>query len=368
MPNASSTLPLATERKRLLPSWLSGPRGSLIGIGIVVLIMLLWPSISPNPYMTSAGVLILSYATFATAWSFMGSFTGYISLGHIAFYGLGAYGTALLVMHTPVPSFGAVVLAAVGTAVIAIPVGFAALRLRGASFVIVTIALILVLQLVFQAWSTVTGGSDGLTVPRTFYYIFLGLLAVLLLAWTFINHSRFGSALKGIREDEDKASSLGSPIGSLKLVAFVLSAFGVGIVGGLYALWFGDLDPLYQFDVVLSVQIVLMVLLGGLRFLFGPLLGALLVGAGQEYFLLSFGQSQFHLVATGLLLALATGAAGVGAAAALLLALVVLFLPDGILTGFQQLINKFRPQSTSIREVSAEDLQKQRAGSAGGKS
>ncbi|HIZ35586.1 MAG TPA: branched-chain amino acid ABC transporter permease [Candidatus Ruania gallistercoris] len=325
--------------------------------------MLLWPSISPNPYMTSAGVLILSYATFATAWSFMGSFTGYISLGHIAFYGLGAYGTALLVMHTPVPSFGAVVLAAVGTAVIAIPVGFAALRLRGASFVIVTIALILVLQLVFQAWSTVTGGSDGLTVPRpfpdmlrpqhheTFYYIFLGLLAVLLLAWTFINHSRFGSALKGIREDEDKASSLGSPIGSLKLVAFVLSAFGVGIVGGLYALWFGDLDPLYQFDVVLSVQIVLMVLLGGLRFLFGPLLGALLVGAGQEYFLLSFGQSQFHLVATGLLLAL-----------------VVLFLPDGILTGFQQLINKFRPQSTSIREVSAEDLQKQRAGSAGGSS
>ena len=363
MPNASSTLPLATERKRLLPSWLSGPRGSLIGIGIVVLIMLLWPSISPNPYMTSAGVLILSYATFATAWIFMGSFTGYISLGHIAFYGLGAYGTALLVMHTPVPSFGAVVLAAVGTAVIAIPVGFAALRLRGASFVIVTIALILVLQLVFQAWSTVTGGSDGLTVPRpfpdmlrpqhheTFYYIFLGLLAVLLLAWTFINHSRFGSALKGIREDEDKASSLGSPIGSLKLVAFVLSAFGVGIVGGLYALWFGDLDPLYQFDVVLSVQIVLMVLLGGLRFLFGPLLGALLVGAGQEYFLLSFGQSQFHLVATGLLLAL-----------------VVLFLPDGILTGFQQLINKFRPQSTSIREVSAEDLQKQRAGSAGGSS
>ena len=363
MPNASSTLPLATERKGLLPSWLSGPRGSLIGIGIVVLIMLLWPSISPNPYMTSAGVLILSYATFATAWSFMGSFTGYISLGHIAFYGLGAYGTALLVMHTPVPSFGAVVLAAVGTAVIAIPVGFAALRLRGASFVIVTIALILVLQLVFQAWSTVTGGSDGLTVPRpfpdmlrpqhheTFYYIFLGLLAVLLLAWTFINHSRFGSALKGIREDEDKASSLGSPIGSLKLVAFVLSAFGVGIVGGLYALWFGDLDPLYQFDVVLSVQIVLMVLLGGLRFLFGPLLGALLVGAGQEYFLLSFGQSQFHLVATGLLLAL-----------------VVLFLPDGILTGFQQLINKFRPQSTSIREVSAEDLQKQRAGSAGGSS
>ena len=94
-----------------------------------------------------------------------------------------------------------------------------------------------------------------------------------------------------------------------------------------------------------------MALLGGLRFLFGPLLGALLVGAGQEYFLLSFGQSQFHLVATGLLLAL-----------------VVLFLPDGVLTGFQQLINKFRPQSTSIREVSAEDLQKQRAGSAGGKS
>lgn len=362
MPNASSTVPLANERKGLLPAWLTGPRQSVLGIAVVVLLLLSWPTISPNPYMTSAGVLILSYATFATAWSYMGSFTGYISLGHIAFYGLGAYGTALIIMHSPVPSFGAVLVAAAGTAVIAIPVGFAALRLRGSSFVIVTIALILVMQLVFQAWSSVTGGSDGLTVPRpfpdmlrpqhheTFYYIFLALLAVLLLGWTFINHSRFGSALKGIREDEDKAASLGSPIGSLKLVAFVLSAFGVGIVGGLYALWFGDLDPLYQFDVVLSVQIVLMVLLGGLRFLFGPLLGALLIGAGQEYFLLNFGQSQFHLVATGLLLAL-----------------VVLFLPDGVLTGIQQLINRFRPQSSSIREVSAEELQKEHANTAGGK-
>src|SRR5699024_313498 len=114
-------------------------------------------------------------------------------------------------------SFAAVLVAALITAVVAVPVGFAALRVRGASFVIVTIALVLVLQLIFQAWGSVTGGSDGLSVPRpfpdmlrpehhqVFYYVFVGLLALFLVLWTLIDHSRFGSALKGIREDEDKA-------------------------------------------------------------------------------------------------------------------------------------------------------------------
>ncbi|WP_324650311.1 branched-chain amino acid ABC transporter permease [Georgenia sp. H159] len=320
----------------------------------VIAVLAVWPSVAPNAYMMSAGVIVLNYAVFATGWNIMGGFTGYISLGHAAFFGLGSYGTALLVIHTGMNWLLATLVAALATAALTIPVGFAALRVRGSSFVIVTIALVLVLQLLFQSWSTVTGGSAGLVVPRpfpdmlrpqhheTFFYIFLALLAVTLLTWTIIDRSRFGASLKGVREDEDKAESLGAPTGKLKLVAFVISAFFVSVAGGFYALWFGDLDPIFQFDIVLGSTVVLMALLGGVRYLFGPLLGAIVVGVALEYFVLNYGQSQFHLVATGLLLGL-----------------VVLFLPDGVLTGASQLLRRFRPEAASIREVSAEDLRKQ---------
>ncbi|WP_413451579.1 branched-chain amino acid ABC transporter permease [Georgenia phoenicis] len=350
-----------SDRTRSLPARsLAAGGGSasrlrpVILVAVVVAVLALWPTIAPNAYMVSAGVIVLNYAVFATGWNIMGGFTGYISLGHAAFFGLGSYGTALLVIHTGMNWLLAALVAAVATAVLTIPVGFAALRVRGSSFVIVTIALVLVLQLLFQSWETVTGGSAGLVVPRpfpdmlrpehheTFFYIFLALLAVTLLAWTLIDRSRFGAALKSVREDEDKAESLGAPTSRLKLVAFVISAFFVAVAGGLYALWFGDLDPIFQFDIVLGSTVVLMALLGGVRFLFGPLLGAIVVGSALEYFVLNSEGSQFHLVATGLLLGL-----------------VVLFLPDGVLTGAAQLLRRLGPQSSSIREVSAEELRQQ---------
>src|SRR5699024_7955188 len=135
---------------------------------------------------------------------------------------------------------------------------------------------------------------------------------------------------------------LGAPTSKLKLVAFIVSAFVVAVAGGFYALWFGDLDPLFQFRIVLSSWIVLMALFCGVRFLFGPLLGAIVIGSALEYFVFEPGDIQCHLVATGLLLGL-----------------VVLFLPDGILTGVMQLIRRFRPEAASICEVSAEELRRQ---------
>lgn len=332
----------------------TGRIGPTIAIGVVIAVLALWPLVAGNPYMLSAGVIVLNFAVFATAWNIMGGLTGYISLGHVAFFGLGSYGTGLLVIHTSINSFLAVVIAGLVTFLIALLVGYAALRVRGASFVIVTIALVLVLALVFQSWGSVTGGSSGLVVPRpfpdllrpehhrVFFYIFLALLALVLLAYMLIDRSRFGAALKAIREDEDKAQSLGSPTASVKLAAFGISSFFAALTGGLYALWFGDLDPIFQFDVVLSSQIALMALLGGVRYLFGPLVGAIVVGAALEFFLLNFGETQFHLVATGLLLAA-----------------VVLFAPDGVLAAAAKLLRRFGPAATSIREVSAAQVREQ---------
>jgi len=335
----------------------SRPRVSkaLVAKGVVFVAcaaaLLTFPDWAPNPYILSAGIVVLSYAVLSTSWNFVGGFTGYISLGHAAYFGLGAYGTALLVTELGLPSFVAWFVAGLGVAVLAVPIGWAALRVRGASFVIVSIALVLILLLVFQSWSGLTGGSNGLVVPRpfpdllrpehhrTFFYLFAGLLAVTLLAWWLIDRSRFGMGLKAIREDEDKAEALGVPTYAYKLVVFVVSAFFTALGGGMYALWFGDLDPVFQFSILIGSYMVLMALLGGVRQLYGPLLGAVIVGSALEYFKLEFGDTQFHLVATGLLLAV-----------------VVLFMPDGIIPAGTRLVERFKPQRSSIREMSAADL------------
>ena len=292
MPSASSS---AT------PAATAAPRGGLalklVGLVVLAAAVLSFPSMAPNAFILSVGVVIMSYAVLATSWNFVGGFTGYISLGHASYSGLGGYGTALLVIHTDINPWIALLLGGLGVAVLAVPIGIASLRVRGASFVIVSIALVLILLLVFQSWSSVTGGSNGLRVPRPFgtdvlrpeqherfFYIHAALLAVALLCWWLIDRSRFGMGLKAIREDEDKAQSLGVPTFNYKLTAFVVSAFFTALGGGLYALWFGFLDPIFQFSILVGSYMVLMSLLGGIRSLFGPLLGAVIVGYALEYF------------------------------------------------------------------------------------
>ncbi|MFY1691796.1 branched-chain amino acid ABC transporter permease [Plantactinospora sp. WMMB782] len=348
---ASGALP-ATARRRL------GGTVRTVAILALAVAVLSFPSWAPNPYVLSAGVVVLNYAVLSTSWNFVGGFTGYISLGHGALAGLGGYATGLLVVRAGLPSFVALAAATLLVATFAVPVGYAALRVRGASFVIVSIALVLILLLVFQSWASLTGGSRGLVVPRpfpgllrpehhrVFFYLFAALLGVALLVWWLVDRSRFGLGLKAIREDEDKAESLGTPTFGYKLVVFVVSAGFTGLAGGLYALWFGDLDPVFQFSILTGSYLVLMALLGGVRQLFGPLVGAGVVGIGLEYFKVEFGNTPLHLVATGLLLAL-----------------VVMFMPDGVLPALGALADRFlRPAGSSIREVSAAELRESQDG------
>ncbi len=327
----------------------------VLGILLLVAAVLLFPSMASDPFILSVGVVIMSYAVLATSWNFVGGFTGYISLGHAAYSGLGGYATGLLIIKSDVNPWLALIVGALIVAILTVPIGIASLRVRGASFVIVSIALVLIMQLVFQSWRSFTGGSNGLRIPRPFgpevlrpeqherfFYLHAVLLAVALLAWWAIERSRLGAGLKAIREDEDKAQSLGVPTFSYKLVALVISAFFTALGGGLYALWFGYLDPIFQFSILIGAYMVLMALLGGIRSLFGPLLGAVIVGYAVEVFKAQYGDTQFHLVATGLLLGL-----------------VVLFMPDGIIPALTGLVNRFRPQASSIREVTAAELQEQ---------
>ncbi|HEY9410900.1 MAG TPA: hypothetical protein VIP77_15065, partial [Jiangellaceae bacterium] len=114
------------------------------------------------------------------------------------------------------------------------------------------------------------------------------------------------------------------------------------IAGGLYGMWFGNLDPIFLFSIIVGVNMVLMALLGGVRHLFGPLLGALIVAPANEYFLTRFGESQLHIVLSGAILAV-----------------VVLFMPDGIIPAVRTLLRRFRPEAASIREQTQAQLHDQ---------
>jgi branched-chain amino acid transport system permease protein len=313
--------------------------------------LLAYPWLAPNSYMRYAGVLTVMYAALATSWNLVGGFTGYVSLGHAAFFGLGAYGTALGVTDLDLPHAAALALSAAGTVVFAAIVGWAAVRVRGASFVIVSVALVAMMSLIAQEARSLTGGSSGLRVPplsedldRTanhvlFFHLFAAVLALALVTWWFVDRSRFGAGLKAIREDEDKAAALGVPTTAYKVAIFAVSAGFASLAGGLYGVWFGNLDPVFVFSVILGVNMVLMALFGGVRHLFGPVVGALVIAPAGEYFLTNHGETQLHIVLSGALLAV-----------------VVLFMPDGVIPAVRSLLGRFGPAAASIREETQADL------------
>jgi branched-chain amino acid transport system permease protein len=325
----------------------SASRAQRIGVAVVVLAVAVYPLLAANSYLLYVGVFALMYMALATSWNIMGGLTGYISLGHSAFFGLGAYVTGLSVVRLGLPHLPMAVVAGLAVAVLAIGIGYVALRVRGASFVIVTIALVYMTNLLAQGWRSLTGGSVGLRVPvmgdldriathRVFFYAFALLLATALGTWWFVDRSKLGMGLKAIREDEDKAEALGVPTNAFKIAAFSLSAGFTAIGGGLYAAWFNALDPVFVFSIVIGANMVLMALLGGVRHLLGPILGALIVVPATEYFLVQLGETQIHVVATGLLLAF-----------------VVLVMPDGIIPAVSSLLRRRHPPAASIREATA---------------
>lgn len=314
----------------------------------VCAVALAYPAIMTNPYYRFVGTMTVMSASLAMAWNIMGGLTGYISLGHSTFFGIGAYFTGLTVVHFDLPPFAMAATAGLFVGLVAIPIGYLALRTRDASFVIVTLALVYITGLMAQAWRGLTRGSLGLSLPRLeglerdavhipFYFAFLLLLGLVVLVTWWIRRSRFGMGLNAVREDEDKAEMLGVDTDIYKLIAFALSASFVGIGGGIYAYWFSYLDPNFVFDISIGVNMILMALLGGVRSLLGPLLGALIVVPTSEYFLAEFGASQLHLLATGLLLGI-----------------IVLVMPQGIIPALGGLVMRFSSPAPSIRETQDE--------------
>jgi branched-chain amino acid transport system permease protein len=260
------------------------------------------PVVVRDAFLLDSLVLILIWGTSAAAWNVAGGYAGQISLGHSAFFGVGAYAAALLVTRSGLsPWLGLAVGAGVAMAV-GLVIGYLSNRLRGPYFVLATIAFSQVLLVVGSRWRGFTAGSEGIPVPfrpgfwtlgiadkRVWVWIVLGLAVSAWLIQLYLDRSRRGYQLVAVREDEDAALSLGVPARWLKVAAICVSAALTAASGALWAQYVGFVDPFYVFSVDLSVRFALAAIIGGLGTALGPFLGAALVTTVETYLRAQFG-------------------------------------------------------------------------------
>jgi branched-chain amino acid transport system permease protein len=262
------------------------------------------------------------YVAMASSWNIIGGYAGYISLGHSAFYGIGGYLTGALMTFYGISPFLSAPLAGVLCLGIGIPVGLIALRTRGPAFIISTIALLMLAKLALDNIESL-GGADGMSLPlpdlpaRTlklpFYYGMLAVAVAAVYTSYRIRHAKLGLGLRAIAEDEVKAEAAGIPTRLYKVLAFALSAFFIGIAGGVWGYYLTYLRPSAFFQIPTSAAIVLMAIVGGRGTVAGPVLGALLLIGADEVLLAKLGSTELNLAAKGVLMLV-----------------VLMFFPEGI--------------------------------------
>lgn len=257
-------------------------RYGLLGLGVVIALALPWYLYPP------VAMDIAAWALFAIALDLLLGFTGLLSFGHAAFWGSAAYAAGIIAIEGGLPFPVAVVGSAVFAALLALPIGYLSVRLTGIYFAMVTLAFAQMIFFIANQWRPVTGGENGLQgIPRNlfgldlsdpfyFYYAALPIIAAgMWVAWRAV-HSPFGRVLVAIRENSERARSLGYPVRRYKISVFVLSAFLSGLAGGTYAIshGFASLQEVYW---TTSGTVVVMTILGGVGTLWGGVLGAAII-------------------------------------------------------------------------------------------
>jgi branched-chain amino acid transport system permease protein len=337
----------------------AGQRGlstlpALLGVAAVVGLAL-FPSFVDSPYALHLMVLFFLSVIMGEAWNLIGGYGGQYSVGHAAYFGIGAY-TVIVLLQTRgiAPWWGIFPAVAIAVGVAAI-VGSITFRLRGPYFVLASIAVAEIFRLAALNWKDLTNGAEGILISDLpplviggtvvtnfvskvpFYHAGLVLSVIVVLVTVWFQGSKLGYYLQAIREDQDAANSLGIPLTFYKNVALILSAIFTACAGALYGLYVGFIDPATALGLDISVQIVLTAIIGGIGTILGPVVGAgllvalsealrsnaltdLLVGIGLVSATSPIGRflrdnlSHAHMLIYGILVAL-----------------TILFMPDGVL-------------------------------------
>ena len=269
---------------------LGGITGSPVAIGVALALMalLLLVPLGHNGYIEIVFRNILMYAAMAYGWNLIGGYTGYVSFGQVAFFGIGAYCSAVLSAHNVDNLFADVALACVVTALFAVLVGLPVLRLKGHYFAIATLGIGLALSDIV-ANLDVLGASSGLAVHHVdeahfyVYYYAMWLVALgAMLATYFIARSKLGFAFVAIRENEEAAAVLGIDATRYKIIAWAISAMMAGSAGAVFAPANGFLDPSIAFSADSNIFPIVMGILGGVGTVAGPFIGALILAGANE--------------------------------------------------------------------------------------
>jgi branched-chain amino acid transport system permease protein len=251
--------------------------------GTVVVLLALEPTISQGTQRVLTSVFL--YVALAQSWNLIGGYTGYATFGQVAFYGIGAYTTAVLMTNYNTGFWITLPAAIIIGAVFAIIAGVPLLRLRGHYFAIATLGLATGAREITNNLTGVTGGGGGITIPvfksstpypsgRAFFAYFLLLAAISVLLVLMLSRSRFGFAMRSVHQDEDAASALGVNTTRVKITAFALSAVIAAAAGAFSAFQTVQFYPSDVFDANITVLMVIMVVLGGSGSVLGPVVGA----------------------------------------------------------------------------------------------
>jgi branched-chain amino acid transport system permease protein len=253
---------------------------------VVLLALAVYPTFGTG-YGLMSVLQVFMWIALAGSWNLISGLTGYVSFGHVAFFGAGAYTAGILIASSGW-SWPLAALAGGGAAgVLALGIGWPCLRLKGPYFAIAMLGLNEVLRALVSYFERLTGGGNGLSMPTLdatvpIYYA-MGLTAVIVtLAARLIIGSRFGLRLMTIREDEMAAEAMGIHTFRHKLLAFLLSAIGPGIAGALTARDQGYIEPLSVFPLATTITMIVMTLFGGKGTVWGPVLGAVVLFVAQE--------------------------------------------------------------------------------------
>lgn len=295
------------------------------------------------PFLGSDYLVGFTFSTFlfvglSCGWNLISGYTGYLSFGQMSFFGVGAYVLSILVSKLSWPWPVAVAAGALVAAALAVPLGWAMLRLRGPYFALGMLGLGQILTTIASAWVDLTNGGEGIYLPpatdlRALYFSAALLAACGLFVTWLVDRSAFGLKLRAICEDELAAEAMGVYTTHTKLKAFVLASVFPALAGGLYAWRLSYIDPVSAFPTAYEVQVILMTIFGGAGTVWGPLVGGVLLSAVSQVLWAKF--AELHLLLFG----------------AMIVA-VLLVMPEGLIPMFRR---RFSRQATSLPPAARKD-------------
>jgi branched-chain amino acid transport system permease protein len=308
-------------------------------LGALTAIVLVLPLLVTNRFATDIFIRILLFAFIGVAWNLMGGYAKQLSLGHAAYFGLGAYTSTILEIRFGISPWLGMVAGGVVAMLASLPIGWLCFRLRGPYFAIATIATAQVLMLLFLKFRDFAWGAEGTTIPNfgdaplmmqfddksSYYYVALGLLALGLIITYRIEHSWMGYYLVAIGEDEDAAEAVGVNAPRIKRDIYMISAFLTALAGTFYVQYIYFIDPATAFSFNISVEAALVSIVGGIGTLWGPVVGTVLLETTSALL-----QSWLGSSAGGVQLAVYS----------LILIAVILWRPSGLLGVFSDVYRR----------------------------